>query len=221
MTIPLPYADQYACRNETLEVYASDRRGTVTYQFNNLGYRNDIDYDLSDTNISVYVGSSITAGIGVDWHKSFAYMASQDLGTRVYHFAQGCKGVDNREILRMLRLVLGSGLDIRHVVLQFIDLDRRYDAETGTTMHNTDLQQNIDEFVQVFDQICGLLTNHEWCFLGCDRLQHQLPEHVSAHKNLVAWNPRYIDLAGVGQHPGEKWHRMISLGVGRHLKQTL
>ena len=44
MSIPLPYADQYECRGETLEVYASDRRGQVSYQFNNYGYRNNIDY---------------------------------------------------------------------------------------------------------------------------------------------------------------------------------
>jgi hypothetical protein len=220
MTIPLPYSDQYACRNETLEVYASDRRGTVLYQFNNLGYRNDIDYAAQDSAVGVYIGSSITAGIGIDWHKSFAYLASQQLETPAYHFAQGCKGVDNREILRMLEAVTQSGLDVQYFVLQFIDLDRRYDAETGATIHNIDLEQNINEFVQVFDRVCKVLEGRSWCFLGCDRLQHQLPEHISQHKNLVAWNPRFIDLAGVGQHPGEKWHRMISLGLIKHLKQT-
>jgi hypothetical protein len=220
MTIPLPYPDQYACRNEILEVYASDRRGTVEYQFNNLGYRNNIDYITQDSNVGIYIGSSITAGIGVDWQKSFANLTSQSLQTRTYHFAQGCKAVDNDEILRMLEAVIQSGLDAKYFVLQFINLDRIYNAQTGITGYSADRKQNINRFVQVFDRVCQLLENCRWCFLGCDQQQHELPTYISNHKNCVSWNTRYIDLAGVGQHPGAKWHQMISLGLIKHLKQS-
>ena len=219
MTIPLPYQDQYACRDETLEVYASDRRGTVTYQFNNFGYRNDIDYVLQDPGIGVYIGSSITAGIGVDWRKSFAYLSSQPLQAPAYHFAQGCTQVDNQEILRMLQAVLESGLDIKYVVLQFIDLDRVYDLNTGLATHSTDLDQNVARFAAVFKSVCDLLANQRWCFFGCDAKQHVLPADIVQHPRCVAWNPPYIDLAGVGQHPGIKWHRMMSMAVIKSLKQ--
>jgi hypothetical protein len=220
MTIPLPYFDQYACRNETMEVYASDRRGTVAYQFNNFGYRNDIDYTTQDTDIGVYIGSSITAGIGVDWNKSFAYLTSQGLQTRTYHFAQGCKEVDNHEILRMLEAVKQVDLDAKYFVLQFINLDRIYDPATGITVHSQDHEQNIKRFVQDFDCICKILENHRWCFIGCDAHQHQLPERIIKHPRCVSWNTQYIDLAGVGTHPGPRWHKMISMGLVKHLKQA-
>ena len=220
MPIPLPYQDQFACRDETLEVYASDRRGTVEYRFNNFGYRNDIDYSDQATNAGVYIGSSITAGIGVDWHKSFAYLCSHGSQTQAYHFAQGCKEVDNQEIVRMLDQVLQSGIEIQHVVLQFINLDRRYDSQTGQTTFCQDTEQNIQRFLSAFDQACTMLVDHHWCFFGCDGLQHQLPDSVLHHPNLVSWNPRYLDLAGVGLHPGEKWHKMIAMGLLDHLKQT-
>ena len=221
MTIPLPYADQYACRNETLEVYASDCRGIVNYQFNNLGYRNNIDYNIQDTGVGVYIGSSITAGIGVDWNKSFVYLSSQDLQSKAYHFAQGCQAVDNNEILRMLQGVIHSGLDARYFVLQFIDLDREYDFTTGVTTRCQDPEQNVKRFQQVFDSVCDLLSDQHWCFIGCDRLQHQLPSYILQHKNLVSWNSPYIDFAGVGLHPGIKWHKMISLGVSKYLKTNI
>ena len=43
MPLPLPFFSQYECQNETMGVYASDRRGIVEYKINNIGYRNDIE----------------------------------------------------------------------------------------------------------------------------------------------------------------------------------
>jgi hypothetical protein len=219
MSIPLPYVDQYECRSETLEVYASDRRGQVLYQFNNYGYRNNIDYVDDEANAGVYIGSSITAGIGVDWDKSFASLSSQVLNVNCYHFAQGCVMVDNQEILRMLKLVKQSGINAKYYVIQFIQLSRQYDAATGQTQFSDDVEQNTIRFQQVFDQVQELLKNDVWCFLGCDEQQHQLPESITKHPCCLTWNPQFIDFAGVGRHPGVKWHRMISQGLAKFLKK--
>lgn len=219
MPIPLPFSDQYACRNEIMEVYAADRRGQVEYKFNNLGYRNDIDYQEKDSNVGVYIGSSITAGIGVDWKKSFVSLNSASMQVKPYHFAQGCKGVDNREILRMLESVLQSDLDAKYFVIQFINLDRIYDPVTGTTKFNPDRDFNTNNFLNVFDRVSSLLENRTWCFFGCDAMQHSLPATIENHASCVSWNPPYIDHAGVGEHPGTKWHNMISLGLTKRLKQ--
>ena len=102
MSIPLPFASQYECRNETLEVYASDRRGLINYSFNNYGYRNNIDYQEDAVDVGIYLGSSITSGIGVDWPDTFVATSSQALNVQGYHFSQGCVPVDNQETLRML-----------------------------------------------------------------------------------------------------------------------
>ena len=76
----------------------------------------------------------------------------------------------------------------------------------------------IGKFLTVFDQVQNLLTNDYWCFLGCDEQQHALPDSVTKHPRCVTWNPQFIDLAGVGGHPGEKWHKMINQAVVNKLR---
>ena len=219
MSIPLPYADQYECRSETLEVYASDRRGQVVYQFNNYGYRNNIDYFNDEKNVGAYIGSSITAAIGVDWNKSFASLSSIALGTNCYNFAQGCTMVDNQEILRMAKLVKDTNIDIKYYVIQFIDLSRKYNAATGKTIFIDNFHQNIVRFQQVFEQIQELFRDDVWCFLGCDEGQHSMPESITKHPLCLTWNPQFIDFAGVGRHPGVKWHKMINQSIVKFLKK--
>ena len=220
MSIPIPYIDQYECRGETLEVYASDRRGQVSYQFNNFGYRNNIDYHEDEKNVGVYVGSSITAGIGVDWDKSFASLSSKNLNVNCYQFAQGCVMVDNQEILRMLKLIKQTKVDIKYYVIQFIQLSRQYDPITGQTQLVDDYDQNISKFLQTFDEINDLLENDTWCFLGCDGQQHKLPDSIINHPCCLTWNPQFIDLAGVTGHPGIKWHKMINQGIVKFLQKA-
>lgn len=219
MSIPLPYADQYECRSETLEVYASDRRGQVVYQFNNYGYRNTIDYFNDGKNVGAYIGSSITAAIGVDWNKSFASLSSIALGTNCYNFAQGCTMVDNQEILRMAKLVKATNIDIKYYVIQFIDLSREYNAATGKTIFIDNFHQNIVRFQQVFEQIQELFRDDVWCFFGCDEGQHFMPESITKHPLCLTWNPQFIDFAGVGRHPGVKWHKMINQSIEKFLKK--
>jgi hypothetical protein len=219
MSIPLPYTDQYECRSETLEVYASDRRGQVLYQFNNYGYRNNIDYFHDEKNVGAYIGSSITAGIGVAWDKSFASLSSLTLGTNCYHFAQGCTPVDNQEILRMSKLVKQTNIDIKYYVIQFIQLGREYDVATGKTILNDNVDQNIVKFQQVFEQVQELFKNDNWCFFGCDQEQHPLPESITKHPFCLTWNPQFIDFAGVGRHPGVQWHKMINQSIIKFLKK--
>lgn len=219
MTIPLPFFTQYECRNETLEVYAQDRRGIVNYQFNNLGYRNCIDYDETDSDVAVYLGSSITAGIGLDWSQSFAQLSSQALEVKCYQLAQGCMEVDNEEILRMLIAIKKSNLGIKHYILQFISLERQYDYNTGVCLRLFDHDHNVARFVKVFDQVQALLNQDSWCFIGCDELQHHLPDCIIKHDNCVAWNPVFIDLNGYNNHPGRQWHKMMALAIVKKLRK--
>lgn len=221
MSIPLPFLSQYECRGETLEVYASDRRGLVDYSFNNLGYRNDIDYVESDPNVGVYVGSSITAGIGIKFEDSFAALSSKELLVNCYHFGQGCMPVDNQELLRMLKLVKASGLQPKYYVIQFIDLDRRYDWNTGSFFRVNDVDQNFSLFQKTFNEIEQLLVNDVWCFTGSDGSDCALPESIKKHVKCVGWNFPMVDLAGVNTHPGIKWHKIISAGIVRSIRKQL
>ena len=220
MTIPIPFFTQYECRNETLEVYASDRRGEVLYQFNNFGYRNSIDYFVEDSNVAVYLGSSITSGIGVDWTKTYGWLSSQQLGTKCYSFGQGCIAVDNQELLRLLNEIKKTALCPKYFVIQFINLDRRYDAGTGQTVIECDQQSNLYQFEKTFDAIENLLQHDRWCFVGVDATDTPIPDRIRKHNNCVGWNLPMIDRAGVGEHPGVKWHKMVAHGIVKLLQNS-
>jgi hypothetical protein len=219
-SLPLPFRDQFECRNETLEVYGSDRRGKVNYQFNNLGYRNDIDYADSESDVGVYIGSSITAAIGLDWVQSYSKISSENLSARCYHFAQGCVAVDNAEILTMLKSVKFSKLKAKFYVIQFIGLDRRYDRNSGSTTYESDHSINAFKFIEIFQKIKDLLRNDCWCFFGCDESDNIIGSKIRTDPRCVAWNFPYVDFSGVGQHPGQRWHQIIARGVEKKILQS-
>lgn len=220
MSIPLPFITQYECRNETLEVYASDRRGLVDYSFNNYGYRNNIDYKDHAVDVGVYIGSSITSGIGVVWPETFVAMSSQALCVQGYHFSQGCVPVDNQEILSMLVKIKATNIQPRYWVVQFIDLNRRYQNGRLDKLVD-DQQENVDLFCQTFRAVQTILQNDIWVFTGSDASRCAIPEEILNHPRCMGWNIPFVDQAGVGSHPGPKWHRMISAGIVKKLRDQL
>ncbi len=215
MSIPLPNLAHYECRNETLEVYASDRRGIVEYKFNNLGYRNQIDYVDQGQPVAAYIGSSLTSAIGIPWEKSFCYLSSKKLCVEPWNFSQGCTYINNGTTLSMIESLLQSQLNIQYWIVQFIDFDR------GPTPadNSKDLEKNTMEFVKIFYQIEKLLEDKNWCFLCSDNKNHTVPDNIKNHHRCVSWNFPFVDRAGVGSHPGEKWHNIMSAGIVKKLNQ--
>jgi hypothetical protein len=221
MSLPLPFFSQYECRNETMEVFASDRRGIVEYKINNLGYRNNIDYSEADIDIGAYFGSSITTAIGVPLHNGFAHISATELNSKCYQFGQGCMMVDNQESLRLLKEVLSSNLNPKYIVLQFINLSRRYNHQNGRATMSDSSNDDIILFHQTFTEIEELLKNRVWCFIGTDNAGVDVGDHITKHTHCVTWNPKFIDFAGVGEHPGHKWHRMVAAGIVKNLQKQL
>jgi len=219
--LPLPFFSQYECRNETMEVYASDRRGIVEYKINNIGYRNDIDYTEDEVEVGAYFGSSITSAIGVPFYQGFGAISARELNATCYQFGQGCIAVDNQEILRLLKDVLSSNLKPKYIVLQFINLNRQYNHNTGITELSNNYAENVELFQKTFYEIEQLLKDHPWCFIGTDSVIHEVGDHITTHSHCLRWNPKFIDRAGVGEHPGIKWHQMIASGIVKHLKKQL
>jgi hypothetical protein len=221
MSIPLPYVDQYECRNESLEVYGSDRRGIVNYQFNNYGYRNDIDYESNACNVGVYIGSSLTAGIGVDWSKSFAKISSIELNSQCYQFSQGCVRLDNQEMLNILKLTLASDIQAKYYVLQFIGLDRRYNSVNASCINSDNRKEDVEMFIKTFKECEQLLTGKIWCFFASDGSNSPIPDNIINHEKCVVWNPYFVDSTGVGSHPGVKWHQAMGLLIAKNLQKQL
>lgn len=213
MSIPLPNLEHYECRNEVLEVYASDRRGTVEYKFNNLGYRAHVDYVDHGQPIGAYIGSSLTSAIGVPWEKGFCYQSSTKLSVEPWNFSQGCTYVNNGTTLSMIESLLQTNLNIQYWVVQFIDFDRS--STPGVPL--TDLEKNSAEFVDIFHKIEKLLHNKNWCFICSDSKNHSVPDSIKKHAKCAAWNFPFVDFAGVGSHPGQKWHSIMSAGIVKKL----
>lgn len=221
MPLPLPFFSQYECRNETMEVFASDRRGIVEYKINNIGYRNEIDYVESDINVGAYFGSSITTAIGVPFQSGFAHASAIALNSKCYQFGQGCMMIDNQESLRLLKALLSCDLKPVYIVIQFINLNRRYNHITGRTTVSDSTHEDIELFRHTFEEIEKLLNNQVWCFIGTDNAGNDVGNHITQHPHCVSWNPKFIDLAGVGEHPGVKWHKMIATGIVNNLQKQL
>lgn len=216
MSIPLPNSIQYECRNEIMEVYASDRRGIIEYKFNNLGYRNNIDYINRKQPIGAYIGSSITSAIGVPWKDGFCYLSAEKLSVEPWNFSQGCTYIDNGITLEMIKSLLKSDLNIKYWIIQFVDFDRR---DLSPANNSTDLEENSKQFLNIFNQIENLLEDKTWCFLCTDSKNHSVPENIKKHPKCVAWNFPFVDLAGVGSHPGKKWHSIMSAGIVKKINQ--
>jgi len=69
-------------------------RDNVSYTFNQYGFRSE-DFVTNSVNDSVlFLGCSLTAGIGVDLESSWAYKVASSLGLRCYNLGVGASSAD-------------------------------------------------------------------------------------------------------------------------------
>ena len=205
--------------NKTTHKIGQDMRGIVPYNFNNCGFRADTDYIETEQNAGCFFGHAFTSAVGLEWHSSYASLTCKELSAKCYNFSQGCVGVDNFEIIR-------TAIDIANMetfkpkfyVIQFCDLIRRFNPKNKRLSFESDIDKNVDEFVNAFKKLEDALKNETWLFLGHDFVApHPLPDYITKHKNCLIWNPNFFDKILYGM-PGEKWHNIISYGLVKRFK---
>jgi len=62
--------EMYDLRNTIVSKFGKDQTGQITYQFNNQGWRNNVEYDFTPE--YAFFGNSSVLGIGVDNNQIFA-----------------------------------------------------------------------------------------------------------------------------------------------------
>ena len=219
MPFPKSYYEEFT--NSYCTKIGQDGRGIIQYNFNNFGFINNIDYTIDEKKSICFFGSAITSAIGVPWEKSFCFQTTELLqgDYKSYNFSQGCIGVDNNEIAQTVKKIKEMDNFSPHIyVIQFINLDRRFNPVLGAGKLSIDQKCNIEYFESIFEKIEILLKDEKWIFFGCDAEDHNVPDYITNHKNCLIWNPFFIDRLLVGM-PGEKWHRMMALGIKKKLCQ--
>lgn len=68
-------------------------KNSITYKFNNLGFRSDFDYYNKDAG-NVYIGCSMTEGVGLKWNETYQEHLSQTLEGKRINLSVGGSGID-------------------------------------------------------------------------------------------------------------------------------
>lgn len=217
MSFPKTYYKEYI--NSGCSRIGQDTTGLIDYKFNAQGFRCDIDYDENEKQAICFFGSALTSGVGHQWQHAFPKKCVQGMSQNIkaYNFSQGCLPVDNKNIVQHVQKVesMNNFKPLVYIV-QFIGLNRVYHEKTMIRTDSSDKQKNIDIFMEAFKTLEKTLENKKWLFFGCDEGNHDLPTHVTKHKNCLIWNPKFID--GILMDlPGPKWHHMMALGLRKKL----
>lgn len=77
-------------------------RDSITYRYNNHGFRSDDDYHPGASHTgNIFLGCSITEGIGLNIEDTWAYRLCRLLGGEFYNLAQAATGIETQ--YRMLK----------------------------------------------------------------------------------------------------------------------
>jgi len=206
-------------KNLVITKIGQDMRGIVKYCFNKQGFRSDIDFDQEEKKSVAFFGNLYTSAIGIEWRDGFAQKTCDLLGLKCYNFSQGCAALDNKEIVETVKYVLGMKTykPLLYVV-QFCQLERRFNTKNQNLTLEIDKEKNIHEFIELFDTLEQYMTGERWLFFGIDdTLRHNLPDRIVNHERCLCWNPVIIDkiLQGIA---GEKWHKMMAYGFTKKIQ---
>lgn len=209
--IPKPLPSQYELRGEHMMCYASDQRNIVEYRFNELGYRNDIEYNIEDTidkKVYAWFGSSITNGHTIEVEKSFPQLVSKKMNAVCWNFSQGCFRTSNQILFEQVEALLETDALIDTFFIQFINLERQ--GSKLETYYNFNKLENVKTFEKIFENFSTLLNGKKWYWLMMDKLQHEIPDWIINTKNKIIYNPKFADTTGIREHPGEKTHKGLA-----------
>jgi hypothetical protein len=222
---PQPYQSQYQLRGESFTCYGSDFRGCITYNFNNQGFRNDFDFDLTDTeSLLVCLGSSIATGHGLEMHQSFGHLTAQYFGKKYWNLGQGCFRSSNQTMLEQVDFLSKTQLDIAYTVIQFTHINRM--GNKNNSYLELDPAKAMQNFIEILNKITELLAHKHWCWLLCDYSGADFPDSVVNHPNKIAIDPDSVDFVDVESfqqlaptthalkmlsvHPGVKWNQHMA-----------
>lgn len=173
--------------NSTVKCFGYDQTNTVTYCFNELGFRNN--YSTSPS-INV-IGNSVTFGIGLEEQQTFGYLLSQKLNLPCNNFGFGCYFHENHDHLTNLEILSQRNTDDIFIV-QINNLDRcRVDSNTVITAPSPEFGRK--RFLEYFDQLLKLTAGRRTILVYWDNQDHNLPKSVIDKISII--NKLHLDCA--------------------------
>lgn len=161
---------QFDLANTATTKFGRDHRQQVLYKFNSLGWRSDIEY-LPHERHWVFIGNSVTFGMGLDQSLRFSDMLAMDLGFRAYNFSIAHLIHSNMQYMRIIDSVLALA-EPEHWVIQVNNLDRlELDGRwVHVTDHDTYAQQIQDQFWKFWRYINDRIPSDKLTLLYWDEI---------------------------------------------------
>jgi hypothetical protein len=180
--------DQLQFSNQRLDRYGKDQTGNVSYQFNSLGFRSNVEFDyLPDT---VFFGGSTTFGIGVAIEQTFPHIVAHKQNLKLWNCSYAHVKYNNQMIFDTISLVHQQVKDIP-VVVQWVG--DRYDPQCTTSFY-----QFVEETRKLYPHSIHFLIDG----------QEEKQKIASGYFELI--NPIWADVAVTDTHPGPKTHKGIA-----------
>lgn len=195
----------YLHRGTTSVGFGRDQLSNITYTFNSLGYRSNIEF-VPNNNAIVILGNTISFGLGVEVDKTFAGILGNTLSNPIYNFSWGCYGHTNHEQLNLLENIL-QVINPRKVIFQINNLNRRRLPDGGIDRANT-AEFIKSAYTAFYQQATDMLVNTPYIFLHWDNETHGFDP-----SNCLVYNKYHVDksVSHIDYSFGPKSHKLIAL----------
>lgn len=211
MLLPPAPDHMWRFRGQTIQHFGYDTETQVRYKFNSLGYRSDTEFDGTKSPIIV-LGNTISFGLGLETHESYAGIIGVHMQSPVYNFAWGCYLHTNAQQLKLLKQIL-LVLQPRLVIFQINNLDRLCENHVVTTDNPQD--KVIAEFETFRDELVQILSSLPHVLLYWDEKQYSV-----SLPRLVIHNKYHVDssLQSNALTFGPGSHRLIAYSILKEIK---
>lgn len=170
--------------NSTVTQFGYDQSDSVTYRFNQLGFRNGLN---AGTSINLF-GNSISFGIGLNEEQTFGYLLSQQLGLPYNNFSFGCYTHENHDHLDNIKILVEQKTNDIFIV-QINNLDRFRNGNHVISGLDSDFART--RFLDYFQQLLTLLVDQKFILMYWDDCNYNLPEHII--KQISIFNKFHLD----------------------------
>lgn len=181
----------------------------IQYRYNNYGFRSDDDFEVGSSGGVIYLGCSLTEGIGLNVEDTWAYRMHANLGGRFYNLGQSATGIETQ--YRLMRAWVPMLRPSAVLTLGAIGPRRELLGDTGTLV--------IGPWMDAYDvghtehALMGELEHAISTQRTLDAMRHvamrfgvplYMPSRETAGRAFAARSPD--DCARDGIHWGRGWH---------------
>jgi len=202
----------YELRSTTVTEFGYDQTNSVSYSFNNQGFRTE---EFTDTAPIIILGNSISFGIGISFDKTFGALIKKEIKMPIYNLSWGAYEHTNHEQLEFYKQILKT-ITPKYVIWQINNLNRK------RINHNICLD-NENEYI----------VNSYYDFITQAHLVLGETPHTFIHWDdqffdidfsyCLIYNKYHVDRTSINNHNtfGPASHRLIAYKILKKLNEEL